>query len=154
MTNTPPLLTPNAPTWMRYTLQAAAIYNIVWGAWVVLFPQSFFIWFGLPLLQYPAIWQAVGMIVGCYGIGYWLAAYDPVRHYPVILVGFLGKLFGPIGFIQQAYLGTLPLVFGLHNITNDLIWLIPFALILRFAYQATYTKKSVNASTLHKAAKL
>lgn len=70
------------------------------------------------------------MIVGVYGIGYWLAASDPFRHWPIVLVGLLGKIFGPIGFLYSWINGSLPLSAGIVNIFNDLIWLIPFMIIL------------------------
>ena len=82
-------------------------------------------------MNYPGVWQCVGMIVGVYGIGYWVAASDHRRHWPIVLVGFLGKIFGPIGFIQSLYLGVFNFKFGLTIITNDLIWWIPFYLILK-----------------------
>ena len=123
------------PAWMRLTLQLAGVYNLLWGTWVVLFPHQFFDWTGLEQPNYLSIWQSVGMIVGVYGLGYYIAAYNPVRHYPIVLVGFLGKLFGPIGLVMYAFQGQLAWAFGWVNVTNDLIWLIPFALILRYAYQ-------------------
>lgn len=122
------------PHWMKWVLLSAAIYNLLWGAWTILLPDSFFTWVGIELPRYPQIWQCVGMIVGVYGIGYGIAAYDPVRHWPIVLVGFLGKIFGPIGFVQGLLTDTLPLKMGVINITNDVIWWIPFALILRHAY--------------------
>ncbi len=116
--------------WMSLCLLAAAIYNLAWGTWVVLFPNQFFDLLNLPRVNYPAIWQCVGMIVGVYGIGYAIAARDPFRHWPIILVGFLGKVFGPVGFLVGYLTDQLPPVFGLMCITNDLIWWIPFAVIL------------------------
>ena len=71
------------------------------------------------------------MIVGVYGVGYWLAANNPMVHWPIVLVGFLGKLFGPIGFAKALINGELPLEFGLNIIFNDLIWLVPFLMILK-----------------------
>lgn len=124
-----------APAWMRNTLYAAAVYNLVWGGFVVLFPLTMFRWLGMPAPNYVEIWQCVGMIVGVYGVGYGLAARDPLRHWPIVLVGFLGKVFGPLGFLQAVLMGTLPWRFGLNNLTNDVIWWVPFALILRLAYR-------------------
>ena len=115
---------------MAWTLRAAAIYNAGFGALVILFPNWIFQTMGMPLPNYPEIWQCVGMIVGVYGVGYWIAAGNPVVHWPVVLVGFLGKLFGPIGFLNAAFAGALPWRFGWINVANDLIWWIPFALIL------------------------
>lgn len=121
--------------WMKPVLLAAGIYNIVWGGFVLFFPLTMFRWFGMQPPNYPQIWQCVGMIVGVYGVGYIAAAFDPLRHWPIVLVGFLGKVFGPIGFVQAALAGVFPWSFGINNITNDLIWWIPFALILRRAHQ-------------------
>jgi hypothetical protein len=75
------------------------------------------------------------MIVGVYGIGYLAAARAPLIHWPVVLVGFLGKVFGPIGFVDAAIRGVLPWRAGWVNLTNDVIWWIPFGLILWHAWQ-------------------
>jgi hypothetical protein len=70
----------------------------------------------------PVIPQCVGMIVGVYGIGYLIAASDPLRHWPIVLVGFLGKIFGPIGFLAAGLRGDLPWSWGVTILSNDLIW--------------------------------
>jgi small multidrug resistance pump len=124
-----------ADRWMKPVLLAAGVYNILWGGFVLFFPLTMFRWFGMQLPNYPQLWQCVGMIVGVYGVGYIAAAFDPLRHWPIVLVGFLGKVFGPIGFVQAALEGVFPWWFGINNITNDLIWWIPFGLILYRAYQ-------------------
>lgn len=112
-------------------LKCAAAYNLAWGAWVILFPNLFFDWLQMDRPNYPQIWQCVGMVVGVYGIGYWIAAQKPFIHWPIVLVGFLGKIFGPIGFAHSLILGTLPLKFGVLLITNDFIWWLPFWVILK-----------------------
>ena len=127
---------PLAPAWMRWTLYAAAAYNLLWGAWVVLRPNDFFILTGLPLPTYPSIWQCVGMIVGVYGLGYAVAGRDPYRHWPIVLVGLLGKLLGPVGYVDAALIrGSLDPAFGWTIPTNDLIWWVPFTLILLGAWR-------------------
>ena len=83
---------------MKRFLQIAGIYNLAWGASVILFPNLAFDLAGMTRPLYPMIWQCVGMIVGVYGIGYLIAATDPLRHWPITLIGLLGKIFGPIGF--------------------------------------------------------
>jgi hypothetical protein len=121
---------------MKPVLLAAAIYNLTFGGLVVLFPSLIFRWLGMQQPNYPELWQCLGMVVGVYGVGYAIAAFDPMRHWPIVLVGFLGKLFGPIGLLQAATQGRLPWRFGLLNVTNDLIWLVPFAVILLRVYRA------------------
>jgi small multidrug resistance pump len=122
-----------APSWAKRWLWAAGLYNLAWGFVTIAFPQLLFDLTGIERINYPEIWQCVGMIVGVYGIGYMIAAVDPRRHWPIVLVGLLGKIFGPIGFAQALYRGTFPPSFGLTILTNDLIWWVPFVLILRDA---------------------
>lgn len=114
------------PIWMKYFLIAAGIYNILWGLFTIIFPNLYFEFSQMPQTNYPEIWQCVGMIVGLFGIGYIIAAFNPYKHWPIILVGLLGKILGPVGFISGYFKGTFTLKAGLTNITNDLIWWIPF----------------------------
>lgn len=121
--------------WKTYTLKAAAIYNILWGAWVVLLPGHFFELAGMEPVNHVVIWQGMGMVIGVYGLGYWWASHDPLRHWPIVAVGFLGKILGPIGFVFNYLTGKVAVGFGLALITNDLIWWIPFFLILKQAHE-------------------
>ncbi len=43
------------PKWMKTVLQLAAIYNILWGAWIGFFPFQFFDWAEMARPIYPAI---------------------------------------------------------------------------------------------------
>lgn len=124
-----------APNWASRWLWAAGIYNLLWGAVTIAFPHLLFDLAGIERINYPEIWQCVGMIVGVYGIGYILAARDPRTHWPIVLVGLLGKIFGPIGFTAALLRGTFPPLFGVTILTNDLIWWIPFAMMLWDAAQ-------------------
>lgn len=126
---------------MSWLLIAAGVYNICWGSFVVLFPLAPFRWIELPPPTYPSIWQCIGMIIAVYGIGYIIASLAPERHWPIVLVGLLGKIFGPIGFVWAASKGELPWIAGWTILTNDLAWWLPFGLVLRHAY--VYARRSV-----------
>ena len=118
------------PGWGKPILLAAAVYNLAFGAFAVLWPSA---WFELAGMQVPEqlfLWQCIGMIVGVYGIGYACAAPRPLRHWPIVLVGLLGKVLGPIGFVDAASSGQLPWHAGWLILTNDLIWWLPFGLLL------------------------
>ncbi|MFB3430570.1 MAG: alkyl hydroperoxide reductase [Phycisphaerales bacterium] len=130
---------------MSLWLWGAAIYNVVWGAVVVLAPEWTFRVLGVDTgamaddssyaLLIP-IWQCVGMIVGVYGLAYAVAARDPLRHWPIVAAGLLGKILGPIGFIDAVFIREVfPISFGFTILTNDLLWWIPFSLILFGAYR-------------------
>jgi hypothetical protein len=47
---------------------------------------------------------------------------SPLRHWPVVLVCLLGKVFGPIGFVSAEAEGDLPLLLGHTLLTKDVIW--------------------------------
>jgi hypothetical protein len=123
---------------MATVLLLAGVYNLAWGTWVVLFPTLSFAHSGLDQpgkpLDYPQLWQCIGMIVGVYGVGYLAAATNPVVHWPVVLVGFLGKLFGPLGYVYGVLVGQTRAEAIATILFNDLVWWVPFFLILRRAY--------------------
>ena len=87
--------------------------------------------------NYPALFQAIGMIVGVYSFGYFLVGRNPERYGPFVWVGLAGKFFGPIGLIIGALSGDLPWRFGLVNLTNDVIWL-PFFVWFAFKFARSW----------------
>jgi small multidrug resistance pump len=121
------------PRWAATLLRTAAAYNLVFGVFAVCFPSAWFAWADMPDPSPLSLWQCIGMVVGVYGVGYWCAAAAPLRHWPIVLVGLLGKVFGPIGFVAAASRGELPWRAGWLLLTNDLVWWLPFALLLRAA---------------------
>ncbi len=112
-------------------MKLAAVYNVLWGIWVVLFPEQFFLLTGMSVPTHLMIWQGMGMVIGVYGLGYWWASYAPLTHWPIVAVGMLGKIFGPIGFFFNYSIGNVPFEFGYTLVTNDFVWWIPFFLILK-----------------------
>ena len=135
--------------WMSSVLKAAGVYNLVWGVCVVLFPAATLRLLGYSApLAFPQLWQCIGMMVGVYGVGYWVSAWDPYRHWPIVLVGLLGKILGPIGFLLNILAGDLPASMGWTILTNDLVWWIPFGMILwgavrhHAAMQSAYARQT------------
>lgn len=123
-----------SPAWIPFVLRGAGIYNLLWGTVAILAPRTMLGTLGITTDAVGlAFWQCLGMVIGVYGIGYWIAARDPVEQWPIVLVGLLGKVLGPIGFVWTAAQGALPFSMGWTLLTNDLMWWIPFAVILRRA---------------------
>lgn len=124
------MATKTSPRWMSQVLKIAALYNIGFGLLTLVSPNWLFDVLGAERPNYPELWQCIGMIVGVYGFGYWIAAFDPMKHWPIVLVGLIGKILGPIGFVKAVWVGTFPLSFGVVILFNDLIWWAPFGLIV------------------------
>jgi hypothetical protein len=111
-------------------LYAAAVYNFVWGVSVIIFPEWVFRLLKMPVPHPLAFWQTVGMFVLVYAPAYAWAARLPNEHAHIVLVGMLGKILGPLGFLVMLSTGRLPLRFELVLVTNDLIWWLPFTAFL------------------------
>jgi len=110
---------------LRVVFRVAAVYNICWGLLVVLFPNLLFKLWGVPPINYPFIMSGLGMCIGLFGYGYWVVSRD-LRSYPqLVIIGFLGKTLGPIGWVWTVFTTELPLRSMWTNVFNDLIWL-PF----------------------------
>jgi small multidrug resistance pump len=110
---------------LRIVFRVAAVYNICWGVLVVLFPNLLFQLWGVPPINYPFIMSGLGMCIGLFGYGYWVVSRD-LRSYPqLVIIGFLGKTLGPIGWVWTVFTTELPLRSMWTNVFNDLIWL-PF----------------------------
>jgi len=106
----------------RPWLIAAAVYNLAWGALNLLAPGAIFDVLRLPRPSAPWLWQVVAMFVLLYGLAYWWAARDPLRHRHLVAIGLLGKVGGPLGFGWALAAGELPPAFGLVVLCNDMVW--------------------------------
>ena len=139
-------ISPNHPRWMTRWLIAAGVYNLIWGLPIILAPDLPFEILGMPPLENPgrAIWQCLGMVIGVYGLGYLAAASNPLRHWPIVMVGLLGKVFGPIGFVWTAAQGGIDWIFGLNILTNDLIWWATFGMILVAARRSAVGRRGTS----------
>ena len=112
---------------------AAVLYNVTWGAAVVVNPR-WFLWSANVGEASAPLAQSIGMMVAVYAYGYYLLARDPARFAPLIWIALAGKTFGAIGFMTCALAGALPWRFGLNTVMNDVIWLPTFwTFALRYA---------------------
>lgn len=123
----------HSPPWMSSVLRAAAVYNWVWSVLGVLFPSSLWTVVGLPAPNYPCLMQTLGILVGVFGVGYWIAARDPVTHAELVGVGLLGKLLAPWTIVGAVATGSLPLGTLAAVLLNDVLWWFPLGLILLHA---------------------
>lgn len=121
--------------WMSVVIYLAGVYNIIWGSIVSIFPNELFILADMEPPRYPELFQCIGMMIAVIGVAYLASGHNPIRHWPIVLAGLLGRILGPIGFIFGYIKGTFTLAAGLTIVTNDLIWIIPFSMILWAAYK-------------------
>src|SRR5258708_26073635 len=129
---------------LRVVFGVAALCNICWVLLVVLFPNLLFRLWGVPPINYPFIMSGLGMCIGLFGYGYWVVSRD-LRSYPqLVIIGFLGKTLGPIGWVWTVFTTELPLLSMWTNVFNDLIFL-PFIVTYFVWYRS---QRSAPSATL------
>jgi small multidrug resistance pump len=120
--------------WSSVVLALAGVYNLGWAAWAILSPETSFPYSGLARagepLNYPQLWQGLGMVIGVFGVGYLLAATDPVRHWGIVAVGLLSKVLAGGGTLAAVAAGQNPPAALVPSLCNDLVWWVPFGLVL------------------------
>jgi peroxiredoxin len=123
---------------MPVVLLLAGVYNLAWSVFMVAEPVKAFALTGQdagrPLTD-PRLGQGIGALVGVFGVGYLLAAMSPIRNWAVVFVGLLSKLLAGAGTFFAVATGDLKPDAVLPCLFNDVIWWVPFFLIVRRAYQ-------------------
>ena len=80
--------------------------------------------------RYPSIWACLGMVVGLYGAVYALAAARLHVAKPLVAIGLAGKVLGPAGWLLAVRSGEWPVRTFTLITFNDVIWWVPFTLLL------------------------
>ena len=130
------MIDPGRARYYRVVLTLAALYNAAFGLWAGLAPDAFFRLLRLDPPRYPGIWQCLGMVVGLYGALYALAAHwlgrdaDRERARPLVAIGLAGKVLGPLGWAWTVARGEWPLRTVTLVLLDDVVWWLPFALLL------------------------
>jgi len=122
--------------WMRIVLAAGGLYHLLLAAWTILCPMHVLGWLGCKVSGQPVLCQTFGMFSGILGLGLLIASKNPIRHWPIVLLGLIGSIITLTLTAGAVFREELPaaalLILGL----NGVIWLPPFVLILWAALRA------------------
>jgi len=120
--------------WKPRLLLAAAIHCGVWGLFIMGWPDlSFQVYGYTDGLTNTLVWQGCGFAIFMYGLSYALAATDPQRHYGLVLIGTIAKTCGTAGVLYGYLSGQLWLYSVAWVFMNDILWIVPFAMIVKDA---------------------
>ena len=133
--------------WPQVVLILAGVYNIVFGLWAIFCPSHYFAITGLEAVN-GNLWQCIGMIVALYGVAYLISSSDISRYWPIVAIGLVGKVFGPIGYLWGLFAGEATGGMFWIILFNDLVWWIPFSLILFKLINKNWRKNQGIESTI------
>ena len=107
----------------------AAFFNFAVATAMLAAPERIALHLSITGPGAPFVVATVGMLIGAFGVGYALAAYQPRHHHGVILIGMLSK-FGVAGLGALQYAaGIIPLRY-LALAMGDVAFAALFALFL------------------------
>lgn len=116
--------------WMQYLLIAAGAYNILWGSIAFLVPTYYLQHLNITFPNANWIIKAIGMLEVLFGIAYLIASGKPFKHWLIIFIGFSVKTLATLFYFYYMYVGALPTHLVSMILANDLVWLLPFGIIL------------------------
>ena len=116
--------------WVDITLRFAGIVNVVWGLIFALFTNPLFRWAQLPEPTFLFPWQLIGIATIVFGLGYYIASFNVAKNALVIIIGFALKVASTIAVWKSVLTQDFSLSLALYFSAKDLVWLIPFALVL------------------------
>jgi small multidrug resistance pump len=117
--------------WMHWLLVFVGGYNLLAGLSFLVFYHESFKLLGVPKPEFLLPVQLVGILVGLFGVGYWMVAWNPLENRNVLLLGFLSKLLGSVLAIVSVVVGAAPPILLLMVFVSDIVYLPPFWRILR-----------------------
>ncbi|MBI3861784.1 MAG: hypothetical protein HY290_07795 [Planctomycetia bacterium] len=120
--------------WMKFVLRFAAVFNVCAGLFMLIGYHETYKIIGMnkPDTAFPI--QLVGILVGLFGVGYYLVARNPIENRAVLLLGFWSKFLGSCLGTGYVVMGKLPLHFVAVYFFADVIYLPFFYVILRRLY--------------------
>ena len=133
------------PRWQIISLVVAGLQCVIWGVYIIVMPAAAAITYGLDRPpQEIFLWQGTGLVIFLFGVGYLIASTNPRHHWVAILTGLLAKVLGPVGIVWSVMKGQVPSTVLLLLPWNDVIWWLPFGLILFRIFQER-TGNAVNS---------
>lgn len=122
---------PRVSPWMTRLLWFVGGYNLLAGLGMLCFYHEGYKLLGVekPQLNLPI--QLVGVLVGLFGLGYWMVASHPHENRNILVLGFWSKALGSVLGVYYVCVGKLPPAFLLALFFSDIIYLPPFYIILR-----------------------
>ncbi len=124
------------PFWMPLVLCVAGLYCLAFAVVTLAWPDEAYAKTGLDASGHHMLVRLIGMFYLVFGCSYFLAARDPIRHWRIVLLCVIKILIVlAAGFYSWSNALLAPRLI-LLLIIDDLLWLVPFLMILWTSVQA------------------
>jgi len=124
------------PGWMPLVLILAGLYCVAFAVVTLAWPDRAYEATGLSASGHHMLVQVIGMFYLVFGCSYFLAARDPIRHWRIVLLCVFKILLVLAAAIYSWFRHILPTPLILWLVVDDLLWLLPFLMILWATVQA------------------
>lgn len=119
----------------KWILFSAGIYHLLWALSVIFFPKYIFYHKTVESLSDTDLRFVIAAFNAALGVAYLTAMSNPLRHWRIILIGFVLKLFVVISYVYTKYTGTTEGHLIYQKLwSHQIIWLPLFAYILYCTY--------------------
>jgi hypothetical protein len=136
------------PAWMPRLLFLAGAYHLFFAVAAFAWPHACFDWIGIARPNHPVLWRAAGVLSALFGIGFLISARDPIRHWPVILIGFAKATLVIALLLTSIFARELPAKTLWLAFFDDFIWWFPLAAILWATVQAHVGRPPIRVDPL------
>lgn len=117
-------------------LAFAGIYCLSFAAWTFFFPGQAYEWVSVEKGGHLVLVQVIGLFYFVFGLSFFLAAKDPIRHWRIVFI-CTAKIALVLGISMYTWWHqVLPLRLIVLLCIDDVIWFVPFVMILWAALQA------------------
>ncbi|MFQ3214918.1 MAG: hypothetical protein ACI9L9_002146 [Marivirga sp.] len=116
--------------WMRGILLLGGFYNAIWAIFLFYKGDSYIKWISEGTQDYNqwVFYQAIGIVA--VGVLMLWSIVDPIKYKWLLFIVFFSKLFGG-GIVYLLIMESLfNKKFMFHLLMNDIVWLVPLAIIL------------------------
>jgi len=115
---------------MKRALQLCASIDLLIAIWAIGWPHLWFDWSGMERPAYLDLWRIFGLALSVFAIGYLIASINPVRYWPIVVMGLIIHIMAPAGFVWACCRGQMLWEASWLLILADALWVPVFMIIL------------------------
>ncbi len=119
--------------WLKPALLSVFIYYDLSGLLLIVAPNAPFEVLKLEPVNHPWLVQLCGILTAVFGLGFFVAARDPIRFRAFILIGMIAQIVVPAAVMFWIFQGVLPLYPSVGLVASDLF----FGMVLLCAYRGS-----------------